>query len=180
MPKVTHGLRTVGFQLRYADTEAKERLYQLLDDPGLTDVRRAVAASQLALEEMPLQPDRGLAERMVRRMLKLEPADDVPEEAVESVLQELRATYAGRFVERAGTHARTAATAAKQEKVAELLVRGALPIMRRFAERVAGLVRTYLPPTKQAEFLAKLKLIMDDVQLEIVKLGEDTDNNARA
>lgn len=174
----THGLSSK-FRLRYCEPHLQERLDELMADPELIDVRRAVAASQAALEEMPLQPNRDTAERMVRRALQLEPKDDVPETAVENMMHELRAVYAERFVASSGQHARTAALAAKQEKVAELLLRGALPIMRRFAERVAGLVRSYIPPAKQAEFLGKLKEIMGDVQLEILKLGEEADTGAR-
>lgn len=172
--RVTHGLASTRLRARYADEETRQRLDALLADPHLLDARRAAAVSQVALEEMPWQPRREDGVRMAKRLLKLDDQEPT-EDQVNAALHELRAVYAERVLSGANAHARTLALAAKQEKVAEILVRGAVPIMRRFAERVSGLVRKYLPPSKQAEFLRDLAKIVEDTQLEIVKFGEEAD-----
>ena len=176
---ITHGLGSARLRARYADPALQARLAELLDDPNLLDARRAVAASQVALEGIPYEPLFEDGERIARRMLMLGPEDEVPPEAIDTALHELRGVFAERMVSNANAHARTVQVAAKQEKVAEILVRGAVPIMRRFAERVAGLVRKHLPPLAQAEFLQNLAQIVQETQLEIVKFGEDADAGAR-
>lgn len=177
--KITHGLTSSRLRARYADETTRARLDELLADPHLLDVHRAAAVSQVALEEMPWQPRWEDGVRMARRFLKLEGDAEPTDDQVEAALHELRAVYAERVVSNANAHARTVALAAKQEKVAEILVRGAVPIMRRFAERVSGLVRKHLPPSKQAEFLRDLAKIVEDTQLEIVKFGEEADASAK-
>lgn len=180
-PAIQHGLASGTLKLRYADQHIRDRLEEIIADPGLLDTRRAVAVSQVALEGMPFEPRREDAERMAwaalrRKLLPgAEEPEELPEGVVDEIFHELRAVYAERVVANANSHARTTALAAKQEKVAEILVRGAMPIMRRFAERVAGLVKKYLPPGQQAEFLQGLKRIIEETQLEIVKFGEEAD-----
>ena len=173
--QITHGLRSGRLRARYADPALQARLDELLDDPDLLNAKRAAALSQIGLEGMPFEPLYEEGEKLARRMLKIEGDEEVPPGAVDIAIHALRGPYAERIVTTANAHARTVQVAAKQEKVAELLLRGAIPIMRKFAERVAGLVRKYLPPLKQAEFLQDLATIVEQTQLEIVKFGEDVD-----
>lgn len=186
---MTHGLRSRRLAIRYSDPAIRERLEQLLDDPDLLNMRRPVALSQVALEGVPMEPTEGEVRRLAQKLTIDDavdgeapadgPAGEPSEEMMEAARNMLRTKYAATVVENANAHQRTTALAAKQEKVAELLVRGAVPILRRFAERVAGLVRKELPPTRQAEFLLNLRRIIDETQLEIVRLGEEADNGGK-
>ncbi len=178
--KITHGLTSSRLRARYADEATRARLEELMEDPHLLDARRAVAVSQVALEDMPYAPLWEDGERLARRFLKLGADEEVPDEAVETALHALRGEFSERVVGNANAHARTVAVAAKQQKVAEIILRGALPIMRRFAERVSGLVGKYLPPIKQAEFLLDLRRIVEETQLDLVRLGEESDANGKA
>lgn len=167
-----------------ATAETRARLQELLDDPDLLEARGAVALSQLGLERIALDPDDAEVEmhaRMVRRKLKRPEEDEsgTPIPLSELELARSRAILLGErtatLIEAAHMHGKTVATAAKQERTADLLVRATLPVMSRFSERLVGIVRKYLPPTQQAAFLAEVRKAMDDVTAEVFQLGTDTD-----
>lgn len=179
-PAVTTGMRSKRLQALRSDPELAERLDAILEDPHVLEPRRGAALSQIAMEELPLRPSRSIAEAKVRRVLEIEPGRPLTpeeEEVVDEALRDIQGEYAERFVRAAGAHALTVSRAAKQERAAELLIRGALPIMRTLASRLQAIVARYLTPTQQAEVLQLVHVAMEDVKLELVRLGQASDGD---
>ena len=172
---IKHGLYSQAF--KRLGTEGQERLAELMDDAKLLDARRPVALSQLGLEAIPLEPDEravlALARARFRKRGETEGEPD--EEALLSARESLRLSVALKLVDAAGKHVRSQAIAHRTEKVTSIILDGALPIMERFAERIAGLVERHLPPSGQAKFLEEMRQLMAAMVAEINTLGNDVE-----
>jgi len=162
---IKHGRYSIRLRKGNSPT-VQRRIDELMDDDDLTDARRAVAVSQVALEQTYPAPTLATLKRFCEGEGITNPAPG----DLETMAQVLIA-QAGR---QAAQHGRLQVAAEKQRTMADVLVSQAMPIMRRHAMKVTALMRRFIPESRAVEFEGALQALNLETAAEYRNMqGED-------
>jgi hypothetical protein len=149
--------------------EQQRRIGQILDDPDAIDVRRAVAVSQLVLENIELIPDAATLHTLAE--LYRRPGEEISKRHIDLA----RWHYVERVQKAAERHAKTQALAHRQLSVTKILLQAAIPIMKGLAGRVAHLAKKYVPNEMLGDFMAELREAMGASLGELESAAREAD-----
>lgn len=151
-----------GLKLRISD-EGRERFQELMEDPGLLDLKRPAAISTLLVEQVDWEPSQEavyelakvVANRGRKRARKGEEQEE-EKEPTEAHLAAARTKLVAGCMELLVVHTQVIEKAHKAQETRRILLEQVLPLLFGFAKTVGTLIRDFIPPGQQAAFLLKL------------------------
>lgn len=174
---VEHGHSRSAVRLRRLNEVAGARLLELLHDPGTIDATLAAAVARLGVENLALEPSEEVIEAVTRvrarDILKREPDEETLERMKTAVREELTQGQAIQVIEAARHLARVQDVAYRQKTTADLILRGAYPIVEGYGRKVSELVARYLPAGQRAAFARDLATLNATTLAELTRLGEE-------
>jgi len=151
-----------GLKLRISD-EGRERIQELMDDPGLLDLNRPAAISTFLVKQVEWEPSeeavyelaKAVANRGRKRTRKGEEQEE-EKEPTDAHLAAARTRLVAGCFELLVTHTQVIEKAHKAQETRRILLDQVLPLLLGFAKTVGTLIQDFMPPLQQAQFMVKL------------------------
>lgn len=137
----------------------RERIQELMEDPGLLDLNRPAAISTFLVEQVDWEPsDEAVYElaKAVANRGRRKKGDEEEREPTDSQLAAARTRLVAGCFDLLVTHTQVIEKAHKAQETRRILLDQVLPLLFGFAKTVGTLIRDFIPPGQQAAFMAKL------------------------